>query len=40
MTDRLMVGGLTSVALIVVAVWQSLKAPSAPLASPSSARRR
>lgn len=33
MTDRLMVGGLTSVALIVVAVWQSLKAPSVPAGS-------
>jgi len=29
-TDRLMVGGLTSAVLIVVAVWQSVKAPSRP----------
>jgi hypothetical protein len=33
MTDRLMVGALASAALIVVAVWQSLKAPAAPVVS-------
>ena len=33
MTDRLMVGALASVALIVVAVWQSLRAPSVPVGS-------
>lgn len=30
LTDRLMVGGLTMLVLIVVAVWQTLKVPSAP----------
>jgi len=30
-TDRLMVGGLASAVLIVVAVWQSLKAPAEPV---------
>lgn len=30
LTDRLVVGGLTSAILIVVAVWQSLHAPGAP----------
>ncbi len=29
MTDRLMVGGLTSAVLIVVAVWQTVRAPAA-----------
>ena len=32
-TDRLMVGGLTTLILIVVAVWQTLRAPSAPAGS-------
>ncbi len=30
LTNRLMVGGFASVVLMVVAVWQSLKAPSTP----------
>jgi len=32
-TDRLMVGGLTTLVLIVVAVWQTLHAPAAPAGS-------
>ena len=32
-TDRLMVGGLTTLVLIVVAVWQTLRAPAAPAGS-------
>jgi low temperature requirement protein LtrA len=32
-TERLVVGGLTTLVLIVVAVWQTLRAPSAPVRS-------
>ena len=39
-TDRLMVGGLTSLVLIVVAVWQSVNAPSTPAGSKAHATAR
>jgi low temperature requirement protein LtrA len=39
-TDRLMVGGLTTLILIVVAVWQTLRAPSAPTGSKAHATAR
>ena len=38
MTDRLMLGGFTTLTLIVVAAWQSLRAPSAPPERPAAAR--
>lgn len=39
-TDRLMVGGLTTLVLIVVAVWQTLRAPAAPAGSKAHATTR
>ena len=38
MTDRLMVGGLTSLVMIVVAVWHARRAPQAPARGPAPAR--
>ena len=38
LTDRLMVGGLTSLVMIVVAVWQSRYAPAAPAGAAARSR--